>query len=73
VNDAFTRLTGYSEREARGRRCDFLVSAMPEDPAIAQLQSGLAERTKRHGHVAEQTTRRHRVLGTLVGERGARQ
>ena len=45
VNDAFTRLTGYSEREARGRRCDFLVSAMPEDPAIAQLQSGLAERT----------------------------
>lgn len=45
VNDAFTRLTGYSEREACGRRCDFLVSATPEDPALAQLQSALAERT----------------------------
>ena len=45
VNDAFARLTGYSERDARGRRCDFLVSATPEDPAIAQLQSALAGRT----------------------------
>jgi hypothetical protein len=45
VNDAFTRLTGYSERDAFGRRCDFLVSATPEDPALAQLQSALAERT----------------------------
>jgi PAS domain S-box-containing protein len=44
VNDAFTRLTGYSERDARGRRCDFLVSATPDDPALAQLQSALAER-----------------------------
>jgi PAS domain S-box-containing protein len=44
VNDAFTRLTGYSEREACGRRCDFLVSATPDDPALAQLQSALAER-----------------------------
>ena len=45
VNDAFTRLTGYSEMDARGRRCDFLVSATPEDPALAQLQGGLAGRT----------------------------
>jgi PAS domain S-box-containing protein len=44
VNEAFTRLTGYSERDARGRRCDFLVSATPDDPALAQLQSALAER-----------------------------
>src|SRR5262245_19860083 len=45
VNDAFTRLTGYSEREACGRRCDFLVSATPDDPALAQLQTALAECT----------------------------
>jgi PAS domain S-box-containing protein len=45
VNDAFTRLTGYSERDACGRRCDFLVSATPEDPALAQLERALAERT----------------------------
>ncbi len=45
VNDAFTRLTGYSERDACGRRCDFLVSATPDDAALAQLQSALAERT----------------------------
>ncbi len=44
VNDAFTRLTGYSEKEACGRRCDFLVNATPDDPALAQLQSALAER-----------------------------
>jgi PAS domain S-box-containing protein len=44
VNDAFTRLTGYSEREACGRRCDFLVSATPDDPSLAQLQSALSER-----------------------------
>jgi PAS domain S-box-containing protein len=44
VNDAFTRLTGYSERDACGRRCDFLVSATPDDPALAELQNALAER-----------------------------
>jgi PAS domain S-box-containing protein len=44
VNDAFTRLTGYAERDACGRSCDFLVSATPDDPALAQLQSALAER-----------------------------
>jgi PAS domain S-box-containing protein len=44
VNDAFTRLTGYSEKEACGQRCDFLVNATPDDPALAQLQSALAER-----------------------------
>jgi PAS domain S-box-containing protein len=44
VNDAFTRLTGYSERDACGKRCDFLVSATPDDPALGQLQIALAER-----------------------------
>ena len=44
VNDAFTRLTGYSERDACGKRCDFLVSATPDDPALAELQIALAER-----------------------------
>ena len=44
VNDAFTRLTGYSERDACGRRCDFLVSATPDDPSFAQLQIALSDR-----------------------------
>jgi PAS domain S-box-containing protein len=45
VNDAFTRLTGYSESDALGRRCDFLASAAPDEPALAQLRDALAART----------------------------
>ena len=42
VNEAFTQLTGYSEKEALGKRCDFLVSTMPDDPAAQQLATALA-------------------------------
>jgi PAS domain S-box-containing protein len=45
VNEAFTQLTGYSERDAVGQRCDFLVSATPDEPALGQLESALAART----------------------------
>jgi PAS domain S-box-containing protein len=42
VNDAFTQLTGYSHREALGKRFDFLVSSTPDDPAAQQLASALS-------------------------------
>jgi PAS domain S-box-containing protein len=45
VNDAFVQLTGYSEKEALGKRCDFLVSATPDDPAVQQLAAALASST----------------------------
>jgi PAS domain S-box-containing protein len=45
VNEAFTQLTGYSEKEALGKRCDFLVSAAPDDPAVQQLAAAIASGT----------------------------
>jgi PAS domain S-box-containing protein len=45
VNEAFTQLTGYSEKEALGRRCDFLVSATPDDPGVQQLAAALSSGT----------------------------
>ncbi len=45
VNEAFTQLSGHSEREALGRNCDFLVHAAAEDPALATLGTCLTTRT----------------------------
>jgi PAS domain S-box-containing protein len=45
VNEAFTQLTGYAAKEALGRRCDFLVSATPDDPAVQQLAGAIASGT----------------------------
>jgi PAS domain S-box-containing protein len=45
VNEAFTRLTGYSAKEALGKRCDFLVSATPDDPAVQHLAAALSSST----------------------------
>ena len=45
VNEAFTQLTGYSEKEALGNRCDFLVGDTPDAAALEQLASALAART----------------------------
>jgi PAS domain S-box-containing protein len=42
VNEAFTTLTGYSENEALGRRCDFTIQAPPDDPQAPQLAEALA-------------------------------
>jgi PAS domain S-box-containing protein len=42
VNEAFTALTGYSAKEALGKRCDFLVSVTPDDPAAQQLATAVS-------------------------------
>jgi PAS domain S-box-containing protein len=42
VNEAFTTLTGYSEKEAIGRRCDFTIGAPADDPQLPQLADALA-------------------------------
>jgi PAS domain S-box-containing protein len=42
VNPAFTTLTGYSEQEAIGRRCDFAIEAPADDPQVPQLTEALA-------------------------------
>jgi PAS domain S-box-containing protein len=44
VNEAFTQLSGYTAKEAIGRNCDFLVSAMTEDRALTTLADCLASR-----------------------------
>lgn len=43
MNDAFTRLTGYSRAEALGRNCRFLQGAGTDPAALAQLRAALAE------------------------------
>lgn len=45
VNEAFTRLTGYSEKNSLGRRCDFFVAGKPDDTALQQLEDALRTRT----------------------------
>ncbi len=42
VNEAFTVLTGYSGKEAIGKRCDFLVRVTPDDPAAQQLATAVS-------------------------------
>jgi PAS domain S-box-containing protein len=41
VNDAFTQTTGFTARDAIGRRCDFMVSAPPDDPGVHTLAGAL--------------------------------
>jgi PAS domain S-box-containing protein len=45
VNEAFTALTGYSAKEALGKRCDFLVTVTPDDPAAQQLTTAISSGT----------------------------
>ena len=42
VNDAFAQISGYAEKDALGRRCDFFVKSTVEDPALDRLTQSLA-------------------------------
>jgi PAS domain S-box-containing protein len=45
VNEAFTQTTGYAAKDAIGKRCDFMVNALPDDPNVKALADALANAT----------------------------
>lgn len=59
-NDAFTKITGYSEEEALGRNCNFLQNGDRNQEGIGVMKNAIV-----HGEVCNVTVRNYKKNGTL--------